>query len=365
MSTHWLAQGRGTTLTGLLMGLLLSACGQPARVPAPTGPATAPYPTVTVGSAAVAGGLQLDGRVEAQDQGTVSAQTSGEIVALLHDAGDRVAAGAVVMRLRAVQQQASLQQADAALRAATARATEVETRYRRTADLYARQLVARADLDAVSAQRDSAVAEREAAQAAQRAAAESLGYTEVRMPYSGVITERLVRVGEMVAPGAPLFAAAATSGPLRVLTEISQDLVPAVERGLAGTIVANGREIAARRVVLLPRGADATALFRVRLDLPAGTAGLLPGMFVKVRFGTGTSAQLRVPTRTIVERGEVTGVYLFQPEGAGRTLFRQLRLGERTDDDTVVLAGLAAGDLVATDPAAALRHLQAAERGRQ
>jgi hypothetical protein len=44
----------------------------------------------------------------------------------------------------------------------------------------------------------------------------------------------------------------------------------------------------------------------------------------------------------------------------GRVLLRQVRLGARHGDAVDVLAGLAAGDVVARDPAEALRVLAAA-----
>jgi hypothetical protein len=59
---------------------------------------------------------------------------------------------------------------------------------------------------------------------------------------------------------------------------------------------------------------------------------------------------------SVVERGEVTGVYVFDAS-SGRTSFRQVRLGRRFGHEIDVLAGLQSGDSIARDPAVALRHL--------
>jgi hypothetical protein len=58
-----------------------------------------------------------------------------------------------------------------------------------------------------------------------------------------------------------------------------------------------------------------------------------------------------VPRAAIVERSEMRAVYVVAPDG--RVSLRQVRLGHARGDRVEILAGLAAGDLVALDPAAA------------
>jgi hypothetical protein len=62
-----------------------------------------------------------------------------------------------------------------------------------------------------------------------------------------------------------------------------------------------------------------------------------------------------LPASSIIERGEVTGVYVFQPVDQGRTVFRQVRIGHARDDKVEILAGVAVGEQVAIDPLAAFR----------
>ncbi|MCS6947473.1 MAG: efflux RND transporter periplasmic adaptor subunit, partial [Steroidobacteraceae bacterium] len=288
--------------------LLLSACAQTVPESAPTAQ-SAPYATLTVAVRQLPIERRVDGRVEAVDQATVVAQTAGEVIEIVRDASDAADADSVVLRLRATQQRAGLEQAEAALREAEARAAEAQTRYQRIADMYAREVVAKAVMDDITAQRDSAMARRAAALAARDAARENYGYTAVRMPFSGVVTDRHVRVGEIVAPGTPLFSAAAL-GAMRVVADVSQDLATAVRSGVTAVVDAGGRRLDAQRITVYPRAAADSATFRVRMDLPADN-GLLPGMFVKVAFMLGNEPRIVVPTSVIVERGEVTGVYVF------------------------------------------------------
>ena len=69
---------------------------------------------------------RLDGVIEAVNQGTVAAQTSGRVAAVLYDVNDFVPAGAVIIRLRATELHAGLTEAQAALSEATAREAEAQ-----------------------------------------------------------------------------------------------------------------------------------------------------------------------------------------------------------------------------------------------
>jgi hypothetical protein len=75
-------------------------------------------------------------------------------------------------------------------------------------------------------------------------------------------------------------------------------------------------------------------------------------MWVKVRFRTGDEQALLVPASAVVQRSELTAVYVLDGDGTPR--LRQIRLGRALPDGRVaVLAGLDAGESVVTDPNAA------------
>ena len=90
---------------------------------------------------------------------------------------------------------------------------------------------------------------------------------------------------------------------------------------------------------------------QVRLDLPQTPAGLMPGMFAKVNFPIGSRPQLRVPQSAVVQRGELSAVYVLNAQSQYR--LRQIRLGARSGDYVEVVAGLSDGEQIALDPVAA------------
>jgi RND family efflux transporter MFP subunit len=302
---------------------------------------------------------QLDGKIEAVNQGTVAAQTSGRVTEILYDVNDFVPAGAVIVRLRATEQRAGLLQAQAALREATARETESKQRFDRVVTMYENKLVAKAALDEATANRDAARAQLAAARAALQSAQEGVAYTEIRAPYAGVVTRRNVEVGETVAPGTPLMSGLSLQY-LRVAVDVPQSIVDQVRRIRKAAVYVDGRRVEATKLTIFPEAA-ASNTFRARIDLPENATDLYPGMFVKVAFVVGEAQRLLLPAAALVERGEVTAVYVV--DDAGRTSLRQIRLGHRFAGKVEVLAGLSAGERVAADPLVAMKQLGATAPG--
>ncbi|MFI4868781.1 MAG: efflux RND transporter periplasmic adaptor subunit [Steroidobacterales bacterium] len=335
-------------------------CSAP-KAPAPP-QAAAPVAAIVVQAERVPVERRLDGVIEAVNQGTVAAQTAGRVESIFYDVNDFVPAGAVIVRLRSTEQHASLAQAQAALSEATARAGEAQTRYQRIAELYQSKVVPKATFDEASANRDAAVARLGAARAGIASATEGVAYTEIRAPYAGIITKRLVQVGESVSPGTPLISGLSLQF-LRVTVDVPQSIVDQVRRLKKAAVYIGDRRIEATKVTIFPEASSPSNTFRARLELPENATDLYPGMFVKAGFVTGEAERLLVPATAIVRRSEVTAVYVV--DSSGRISMRQVRLGDRFDDREDIISGLVAGDRVALDPLAAMDQLRGvAERSR-
>jgi len=299
----------------------------------------------------------FDGTIEAVNQGTVSAQTSGRVAQVLYDVNDFVPAGAVIVRLRGTQQRASLEQAQALLKEATAAEAEVQKRYARVLELLKERIVSQQQADQVAAERDATVARVTSAKAAIDAAREGVSYTEIRAPYAGIVTKRYVEVGETVGPGTLLMSGLSLQF-LRVSVDLPQSVVETVRIIRKAAIYVNGKRVEAKKITIFPEATARSNTFKTRVDLPENATDLYPGMFVKVAFVTGESQRLLIPTSALVERSEITAVYIVDDQG--KTSLRQVRIGHRFDKHIEVLAGLAIGEKIALDPIAAVTELKAA-----
>lgn len=318
-----------------------------------------PFPTASAEVQTVSRERLFDGVVEAVNQTTVSAQTSGRVLEINYDVDDFVERDDVIALLRDTDQRAALEKAEAELRGAQAEFSRAAAEYKRISEVFEKNLVSKSAFDAARAERDSASARLSGARAAVTQAEEQLAYTVIRAPYSGIVTERHVELGETVQPGTPVMSGVSLEQ-LRVEAPVPQRLINAVrELGRARVFPDEpGREpIPAESLVFFPYADARTNTFDVRVDLPDGIEGLFPGMYVKVGFVVGERRRLVVPAESVAYRSEVTGVYVVEPDGS--VVLRQIRKGRVTEEGMAeVLSGLDAGEVIALDPVEAAIYLK-------
>ncbi len=308
--------------------------------------------TVIVEPALVARETTFDGAIEALNQSTVAAQTTGRVVELPYDVGDYVEKGAVIVRFTAAEQRARQQALEAASSEAQARLSEAQLAFDRARDVYAKRLIARAQFDKSQADLDAARARADTARAQLAEAREGLGYTTIVAPYAGIVVARHVQLGETVAPGRPIMTGLSLEH-LRAVADIPQQQIGPLRRHRkARVILPDGSSVDAAALRIPPSADSATHSFRVIVELPTGDRGVYPGTLVKVAFVSGEEERLLLPAEAVVRRGELTGAYVI--DAGDRISLRYLRLGSPAADGRVpVLAGLSKGEKVATDPVAA------------
>jgi len=316
--------------------------------------ATVPFDTTEVVYEVAPRERIWDGRIEAVNQATVSAQTSGRIAELPFDVNDYVEAGSVIMRFTDTEQRAALGRAEASLQEARARFAEAEQEFARVSSMFDNGTVSQARFDQARANRDAALARLNAAQSGVETAEEQLEYTVVRAPYSGIVAERHVQLGELVSPGQPLITGLSLQS-LRVNVDVPQSMFDAVRTIGKAFVYVDDERIPGEDLTFFPVADQAANTFRVRVELPDGSATLYPGMFVKVGFVVGETQRLLIPAEAVVRRSELSAVYTVSDD---QVALRQVRLGRRYGNAIEVLAGLTEGELVATDPVAAGIYLK-------
>ena len=321
----------------------LAAAGEPI---APLTESSQTEPLLTVAPQPVTDWLTLDGTVSAIHQGTVAAQTSGRVSRMLVDVNDEVQAGQPLLEISGKEQFAAVTGAQARLARAQAQQVEAERQLARFQALIAKGVITRAQLDNAQATDRAARAEVNAADAALTQAREAYGYTRILAPYAGVVTKRLVELGETVAPGTPLLSGFSLDE-LRVEVELPQSaLTLAGQPADVQVLLPDGKTVTPAKLTRFNYADSQSHAFRLRLDLPPHTAGVLPGMWLKVQLKQGERQVLQVPDRALLRQGEFNGVYLQQPAGWALT---PVRVGHCLVGQCEILAGLQAGDTLAPD----------------
>ncbi|MBS1140130.1 MAG: Secretion protein HlyD [Proteobacteria bacterium] len=305
--------------------------------------AVEPLPVITVKPHSVDLTFPAESLVEAVQQATVGAQTAGRVLEVKADAGQSVKKGDVLMRIDA-------REAAEAARAAEAQYANAKINYERTKSLVAQKFMSGAALDKAKADFDSAAANRSAAGASQ-------SHATIVAPISGIVARRHAELGDMAMPGLPLFTIY-QPGSLRVTASIPQHRLKEMRLVKTARIEFPelGKWVDSKMVQLLPTADASTHVSQVRVSLP-DVADAMPGMFARVYFVTGQAEKLTVPANAVLRRGEVAAVYVQTPDN--RLSLRQLRLGDAVGQGEIeVLAGLAAGDKVVTDPVRAAIQLK-------
>lgn len=328
----------------ILIGNLALSC-----LMAAAAQASVPFEIVQVGYEVAPRERIWDGRIEAVNQATVSAQTSGRIAELPFDVNDFVDAGKVIMRFTDTEQRAAVARAEASLEEGQARFEEASQEFGRVSRMFENGTVSQSRFDQAKANRDAAQARLSAARSGVDTAREQLEYTVVRAPYAGIVAERHVELGELVSPGQPLITGLSLQS-LRVNVDVPQSMFHSIRTIGKAFVYVGGERVAGTELTFFPVADAAANTFRVRVEIPDGSATLYPGMIVKVGFVIGETRRLLVPADAVVRRSELSAVYVADDE---RVTLRQVRLGRRYGGTVEILAGLSEGEFVAAEPVAA------------
>ncbi len=289
----------------------------------------------------------LDGVVEAEQRTTISAQTGGNIKQMRYDINDFVSKNEVVAVIDDKQQSSSLKQALAQEKEASVRLNEAQDEFKRVEEVYKKKVVSKADFDKARAALNAAKARLESAQASTAKAREQLEYTQVRAPFSGILTQRHVEVGEAVNVGSQVVSGISLER-LRVNTYVPQSIFRDVSLQRYAIVITEDSEIVSTDMTFFPFADPFSHSFQLRVHLPQTEVELLPGMYVKVAMEVSREEKTVIPFNAVAFRSEVTGIYVLDQ---GRLQFRYVRLGRRLqDNEVVVLAGVEPGELIVTDP---------------
>ena len=304
------------------------------------------------------------GTIHAAESATLSAQITGTIANVAVREGDRVRAGQKLITIEAAQMTAQVERAEASIAAmeqqiaaAESDASLAASTLRRYEMLKAEKSVSPQEFDEV-ASRSKAASARLAALRAQRAEAAASasaartmqGYTVIRAPFDGVVTERKVDPGAMATPGIPLLTVE-KSGRLQLETSVDESVLSSVRIGSTIPVIIDalgGRPMEGRVARVVPAADPGSRSFLVKIDLPS-TPGLYSGMFGHASFSRGNSRDvLAVPRTAIVTHGSMQSVYVVGADHIAGV--RYISAGNVDGNEIEVLSGLSAGESIVESP---------------
>ncbi len=303
---------------------------------------------VTVAPANGSAPLVVSGQVEAIRQGTLSAQVAGRVTEVLVRAGDSVQTGQLLIRIDQGDSGSDVQASTAAASGAEAQYNEARAEYQRAQQLRKQDYISEAAMQRAEAALHTAQSAHAAALAQASGARTRAGWHNIVAPFAGRVTEVWVSTGDLATPGKALVQMY-QPGALRMVAYVPESLKTSIVPGDASVVVGDSK---AEHVIswrIIPAVDPQTHSIQVRAELAANST-LEPGQFGKLLLPTAGSEQIRIPRSAVVQRSELSAVYVLDAQNAAH--LRQLRLGPILGDQVVVLAGLNSGERVAVNPAA-------------
>jgi RND family efflux transporter MFP subunit len=307
--------------------------------------------------------LEAVGTVRAAQTSQVASQMMGNIVEIRAHEGDRVQRGQVLAIIDDAQPRSAVDQATAALTAAEKELSAAdsdlalaEATLKRYQQLYEKKSVSPQEFDEIKARYQSAEARRDMARAGQAQAnaglaqaRTSLGYTRIRAPFAGMVTEKKVDPGMLASPGMPIFTIEDTrSYRLEVTVDESDIRLVHVGQAAPVTIDALGNvQLSGKVVQIVPAADPASRSFLVKVELPAD-ARLRSGFFGRARFPRGERPALLIPRTSLVERGQLQGIYVLDANQIA--VLRYVALGKSAGEQIEVLSGLQDGEKLLAAP---------------
>lgn len=306
------------------------------------------------------------GRIRAQQFVEVRARVEGFLEQMLFAEGTYVKRNQVLFVINQDQYRAKADKVRAQLKKDEAQARKAERDLERIRPLYQQNAASQLDLDNAVAAYETAVASVGMSRADLDQAELELGYTIVRSPISGQISERHVDLGTLVGgSGKSLLATIVKSD--TVLVDFSMtalDYLKSKERNINLGQQDSTRSWQPNITITLadntvypykgyvdfaePQVDPQTGTFSVRAEMPNPKQVLLPGQFTKVKLLLDVrEGALVVPMKAVtIEKG---GAYIYTMRKDNTVEKRFIELGPEVGNNVVVERGLAAGEIVVVE----------------
>ena len=307
--------------------------------------------------------VRSTGTIHARQTAVVSAQVVGRIQQVLVREGDTVRAGQTLVVIDGAALRASVDQAQAGVKAAQSEQAAAQTdaklaastldRYRQ---LEAEKSVSPQEMDevaqraaAASARLEAVRAQTDAARSQESGAHTMLGYTRLVAPFSGVVTARTADPGTLASPGVPLLQVD-QAGALQLQATVDQSAIGAIHKGMKAQVAIDGgnsTNLAGTVAEIVPAADPTSHSFLVKIDLPSSSQ-LRAGMYGTAEFANGIRQAIVIPRSAVVSRGSLACVYVL--DGQGIAQLRYLTLGGTQGNLVEVLSGVSPGEQLVDAP---------------
>jgi membrane fusion protein (multidrug efflux system) len=335
---------------GLALAMILAGCS----IATSTMAQGTPVQVQEVREAPLAQTLTLSGELKAPRITALSARVEGYIKRVDFQAGDKVSAGQSVIQLDDEIPRLELSRLQSVLKEADSLMVDQQRRADEAADLIENNNFSRSDYESLRAELSARRFRLEQFRMQTAIQQAQLERHTVRIPYDGVVVEKLVEVGQQINPNTPLLWLASMN-PLWAEVRLPERYLDRVKPGTVvriQTAVGGQNWLSSRVSRVVPVSADGSRTFLVRSELPNPDWRHAPGMSIRMELGLdlhSETAVLQVPADAIRRRVDgAAEVWVVQTVGGKNTAQRvTVTLGASSGTVVEITQGeLQAGDKV-------------------
>jgi membrane fusion protein (multidrug efflux system) len=295
--------------------------------------------------------LRLTGVLSSDERTDLAANAVGRVTRTFVERGDHVVKGALLAQLDARSAALSRAEAEANVTSASEQLANLQADCQRYVNLLAKGAISQAEYDKQSTSCQTQAATQEAARVRAAEASQTLTDASIRAPFSGVIAERFVHVGDYVHADTHVVTLL-VDDPLRLELTVPEANVGSVHPGLVvafETVALPGRRFSATVKYLGGEIRPTTRDLVVEAVTDNPDHLLLPGMFVTADLPVGTVTLPVVPLKAIVHHDENDSVFVVVD---GHLVERVVQLGPKAGEVIAVADGVKAGAQVVVSPPA-------------
>ena len=287
--------------------------------------------------------------LKSRDSAVIMPQVEGQVTQIFVHSGDRVAAGAPLMEIDPLKQQATVKSQESARTAQQANVEWTRQQYERAQGLFAAGVVSRQDLDQAKSAFDAAQAQMESLDAQVREQQVQLHYYKVVAPRNGIVGDIPVRVGDRVTNTTQLTTVD-QPGSLEAYVYVPIEHSAQLKMNLPVQVLdSKGNVVTDTRISFIsPQVDNTTQSVLVKARIPNNKDTLRQLQFIRARVVWGTHRNPEVPILAVSRLAGQYFAFVAEPQNGGSYVARQrpLKIGQTVGNDYEVQEGIKPGDKV-------------------
>ena len=294
--------------------------------------------------------ISASGKIEAEKNANISTRMIGYVNNVHVTVGEKISQGQLLISINSTDILAQKAQVNASITEATIAFKNAEKDYNRYITLFDDNSASQKELDDVTANYEMSKARLEAATQVKNQINSQLLYSNIKAPFSGIITGKYINKGDLATPGIPLLSIENTSK-FHVIVMVPESEIISIKKGkLVNVIIKSTNQLVKGQVTEVSSSTKNTGgQYFVKVLLDKTNIKLLSGMFTSIQFpienkleNYDSPSTVLVLKTALIHQGQLSGIYTIGNENIA--ILRWLRLGKTFGNKIEVLAGLTANE---------------------